>query len=78
MDNVGVDWTLLLFQVLNLLILLAYVTLAMMALRRLVKVQKPLKLYLLWLLIILAVPFAGATLFLLEHPKPAAVRPQTR
>ena len=78
MDNLGIDWTLLLLQIFNLLIMLAYVALAVLALRRLVQVQKPLRLYLLWLLIILAVPFAGATLFLLEHPKPAAVSQRTR
>ncbi|MBA3471181.1 MAG: hypothetical protein H0T53_16215 [Herpetosiphonaceae bacterium] len=74
MDKVGIDWTLLLFQIGNLLILIAYVTLVVIALRRLLRTHKPLMVYLLWLLIILVVPFAGAALFLLEHPAAVARR----
>lgn len=74
MDKVGIDWTLLLFQIGNLLILIAYVTLVVIALRRLLRAHKPLMVYLLWLLIILVVPFAGAALFLLEHPAAVARR----
>jgi hypothetical protein len=51
--------------------------LVVLALRRLLQARKPLSLYLLWLVVILVVPLAGATLFLLEHPKPAAVRQPT-
>ena len=69
MNALGLDWWLLLAQICNLILLLTYGYLVILALTWLVKAGKTLPLYFLWALVIVVVPFGGALLFILEHPK---------
>lgn len=69
MNALGLDWWLLTLQLINLVLVITYGWLVILALTRLVKAGKTLALYFLWALVIVVVPFGGALLFILEHPK---------
>lgn len=69
MNALGLDWWLLTLQLINLVLVITYGWLVLLALMRLVKAGKTLALYFLWALVIVVVPFGGALLFILEHPK---------
>ena len=69
MNALGLDWWLLTLQLINLVLVITYGWLVLLALMRLVKAGKTLPLYFLWALVIVVVPFGGALLFILEHPK---------
>ncbi|HEY1012344.1 MAG TPA: PLDc N-terminal domain-containing protein [Herpetosiphonaceae bacterium] len=61
-------------QLVNLALLGAWLALAVAALRRLGREELAGGLRLVWALLILFVPVAGAAAFLLAHPTPAAGR----
>ena len=69
MNALGLDWWLLTLQLINLVLVITYGWLVILALTRLVKAGKTLALYFLWALVIVVVPFGGALLFILKHPK---------
>lgn len=71
MEIQGIDWMLLGFQFVNLLLLIAWIGLAVVALRRLAVIDKPWETRVLWGIVIVVLPLIGASLFIQEHPRTA-------
>lgn len=68
MEPVGVNWALVLAQIFNLALFVAWVALAIVALRRLRRAGLSQGLTLGWAALILLVPILGAAAFLIVRP----------
>ena len=68
MENVGINWALLLAQVINVLLICAWVVMAIIALRELRRRSLPPLARAIWAAIIVLMPLLGALAFFIARP----------
>jgi hypothetical protein len=68
MESVGINWTLLLAQIINVLLICAWVVMAIMALRQLRRRSLPSLARAIWAAIIVLMPLLGALAFFIVRP----------
>lgn len=65
---IGIDWTVRALQVVNLLILVGWLVLLIVALKRLRRCQLDETARVLWVMVVVLIPFVGALAFFITSP----------